>query len=49
MSTIAIILIPGLAAMGAIALLIIAMGKVAARADAELDEIYARRAVSPVN
>jgi hypothetical protein len=49
MSTIAIILILGLAAMSAIALLIVAMTKVAARADAELDEIYARRLAPAAN
>jgi hypothetical protein len=49
MGTIAIILIPGLLAVSAIALLIVAMGKVAARVDAELEEIFARRISGTAN
>jgi hypothetical protein len=49
MSTIVIILIPGLAAVVFVAVLTLALAKAAARADSAYEEIVARRVPKPLN
>lgn len=49
MSTIVIILIPVLAAMAFVAVLTVAMVQAAARADADMEEIVARRVTRPLH
>ena len=49
MGTIVVILVPVLVATGFVAVLTIAMARAAARADADLEEIVARRVTRPLN